>query len=142
MTSEEIKFLKHCLSDYNFYWKQINALHEIKEDLESERLALAANTSSVIKVSNLKHKEYFDLYSSDKWHNLTEFIADCNSRLVFYYCLIKKTDSMLEKVPEPVRTMLKDIYIEKKSRREISRKHFYSDEKSMYRAIRNTLKNC
>ena len=65
MTREEIKFFKHCLQNYNFYWKHYLDLTDIREELSAERLALATKTSSVLKKPD-KNKEPFDLYSSDR----------------------------------------------------------------------------
>ena len=140
MKKDQIKFFKHSLQDYDYLWRRYNELNDIREDLIAERLALATNTKSVLKVVRKQDGEWVDLYSTDKWRTITQLQEDCEKEIRMYSRLIEVVDKTLAGLEEPFRSMLDKLYIKKIPRREVSRNHFYSDEKAMYRAIRNYLR--
>ena len=136
MTKDEIKFFKHCLQNYNYYWKHYLELQDIREELSAERLALATKTSSVLKKPD-KSKEPFDLYSSAEWKTLVKTQEDCEREINFFWQAIWYTDQLVNDVSDyRVKTMLKELYFSGVSRKEVRDRHFFADDKAMYRAIR------
>lgn len=140
MTNDEIKFFKHCLQSYNYYWKHYLDLHDVQESLEEQRLALATKTSSVLKKPE-KNSEPVDLYSSDEWQAIVRLQKDCRKERYFFWHAIKYTEGLLDDISDDtIRAMLRELYISKIPRGQIRQKHFFADDKAMYRAIRSYLK--
>ena len=140
MTKDEIKFFKHCLQNYNYYWKHYLELLDICEELSAERLALATHTTSVMKKPE-KNQTPFDLYSSSKWKTIVAMQEDCEKEITFFWWAIQYTDRMLNDISDyEVQAMLKELYIQEIPRGEVRRNHFIADDKALYRIIRGRLK--
>jgi hypothetical protein len=139
MRKDEINFLKHCLTDYDFYFEKIRELRNRQDRIQEERAALAINTSSVLKLPE-KGKEPINLYSTARWHELILELEEIDKQIDLFFALINYTEETLFALDEPLQDMLRDLYLWHKPRSEVAKIYYYSDDKSMYRAIRTMLK--
>lgn len=138
MSKEEILFFKHCLQDYNFYKKQVAILNDILSSIEKEKVALAFPKIYYDGSKNTRdiYKTMFDTVA---YGQLVEQEEQIRFQIRLYSELISYTENLLDLLDEDVRTIVQDIYINKIPIRKVTEKYFYTDEKSLYRVIRNSL---
>lgn len=139
MNNDEIIFLKHSLSDYRFYKKKVKQLNDILNDIEEEKIALAFPRINYDERLN-ERDPYKTLFESERYSKLCEKQVRIESELRLYQGLIDHTDAMLGSILDPVRSIMIDIYVNEIPAKKVAQKYFYSDDKSMYRVIRNNLK--
>lgn len=125
--------------DLQFYKKRIDICKERLEEIHLEK--------SVMAYPHINYGErlygrdpYRTLFNSKKYISLLEEEAELENKIQVYCAIIKNTEGLLEKVDQPARDILKDIYIEEMPSKSVAMKYYYSDEKSMYRVVRKTLK--
>lgn len=139
MNNDEIIFLKHSLSDYRFYKKKVKQLEDILSGIEEEKIALAFPRINYDERLN-ERDPYKTMFNSEKYSKLCEKQMKIESELKMYKGLIDHTDTIISSISEPVRSIMIDIYVNEISAKKVAQKYFYSDDKSMYRVIRNNLK--
>lgn len=138
MRRDEATFFKHCLKDYNYFVKTVDQLKSELDYILDEKHHISLKTKSLIKVE--KKKEYDSVYSSDEYYNLLRREEQCKYLINLYSMLIENTNRLINTLDEHTRSVLMDIYVSRVRPSRVADKYYYSDDKSMYRMIRNNLK--
>ena len=140
MNKNEIQMFKHQLSDYKEYERQIEKLKNRLKDIYAQRQALLYPR---IKYGEpiIENADISNVYMSDQFQRLKSQ-EDSIMRIVnCYEDLLDITDSVLSNVPsDAIRQLLMDIYVNKRPIGVVVLNSHWTDDKSVYRAIRNELK--
>lgn len=139
MNSRTIQFYKHCLMDYNYYKNRIDELRLYLDLVRSDKDAMAYPKISLEEKSG-KRDPYFTLYSSSKYQHLLAREERLTEEIRIFSGLVNITDQWLESIDYEIKEILTQVYIIGIPPRRVANSHYYSDEKSMYRAIRKCLK--
>jgi len=125
--------------DLKFYKKQIDICKKRIEEIHLEK--------SVLAYPHLNYGEklyerdpYKTLFSSEKYNALLEEEAELENKIQVYCAIIRNTENLLATIESPAKEILMDIYVVGLSSKKVASLHYYSDEKSMYRVVRKTLK--
>ena len=125
--------------DLKFYKKQVDILRKRIEEIHMEKAALAYPHINYGGDKN-ERDPYKTLFNSDKYNSLLEEEAELENKIQIYCAIIRNTENLLESIESPVKEILSDIYLLGLSAKKVASLHYYSDEKSMYRVVRKTLK--
>lgn len=125
--------------DLKFYKKQVDILRKRIEEIHMEKAALAYPHINY-GGDRQERDPYKTLFNSDKYNSLLEEEAELENKIQIYCAIIGNTERILSGIESPVRQILTDIYVHDLPAKRVALMYYYSDEKSMYRVVRTTLK--
>lgn len=139
MEQEEILFYKHCMQDYGFYQKRVRYFQKRLDDIHEEKMAMLYPNGR-LKMYTIENDPFSNFYNSEQYQKILEKEERTINSILFYKQMIKITDDWISKLPTELQNILTKLYISKIPAKRVAYLHYYSDEKSMYRVLRNTLK--
>lgn len=139
MNKRESQLFKHQLSDYMEYSRQILNFKKRVADISEEKKSLMYK-HFVIGATRIENKEKVNVYMTDKYQELESEEKDISELINAYRTILRFIDKKLDKMEDlRLRRILIDIYINKKPISFVVIDENFTDDKSVYRAIRNGL---
>lgn len=139
MNKRESQMFKHQLSDYMEYSRQILNFKKRVADISEEKRSLMYK-HFVIGSTRIENKEKVNVYMTDKYQELESEEKDISELIDAYQTILRFVDKKLDKMEDlRLRRILIDIYINKKPISFVVIDENFTDDKSVYRAIRNGL---